>query len=270
MSETLHRVLDRALQLPGILQWRRQRFDRAFAGGDYGGACRGVYASFDEAAEAAPRSLPLGYDNDGPAGMYRDRLERVYPSDYPMIHWLTKRLAEGVRRILDLGGHVGIGYYAYQRYIDYPPDLRWQVLDVPAVASAGRHLAETRDQRHALEFVDSFDAAADSDLLFSSGCLQYLQQPLAAQLAGLQRRPPWLLLNLLPLHPALDYWTIQSIGRAFCPYHIQRIDAFFEALRQVGYQKVDVWGNAEKECHVAFEPDHDVVGYHGALLRLSS
>lgn len=270
MSETLHRVLDRALQFPGILQWRQHRFDRAFAVGDYGGACRGVFTSFEAAAQAAPRSLPLGYDNDGPAEMYRDRLERVYPSDYPMIYWLTKRFADGVRRIFDLGGHVGISYYAYQRYIDYPPDLRWQVLDVPAVAAAGRRLAQTRDQRHTLEFVDSFDVAAQSELLFSSGCLQYLREPLADRLVQLRRRPPWLLLSLLPLHPELDYWTVQSIGPAFCPYHIQRIDTFFETLRQIGYETVDVWDNAEKACHVAFDADHDVVGYHGALLRLSS
>lgn len=269
MSATLHRLLDGALRAPGLLQWRQSRFDRAFAGGEYGGACRGVFQSYEEAAQAAPRSLPLGYDNEGPAEMYRDRLERVFPSDYPMIYWLTKRIEDGVRRIFDLGGHVGIGYYAYQPYIEYPPDLRWQVLDVPAVAAAGRRLAQTRDHHHALEFVDSFDAAADSDLLFSSGCLQYLHESLASKLGRLPRRPRWLLLNLLPLHPELDYWTIQSIGRAFCPYHIQRVEPFFDSLKGVGYERVDVWGNAEKECHVAFDASHDVVGYHGALLRLS-
>lgn len=268
MSARLHLMLDALLALPPLAQWRAHRFDAAFAAGRAGGSCRGVFRSFGEAAAAAPRTLPLGYDNGDAAAMYRDRLERVYPSDYAMMLWLARAWADGARRVFDLGGHVGIGYYAYQRYLDYPDGLAWQVHDVPAVMDSGRALAAQRDVHGRLTFAERFDAAAQADLLFSSGCLQYLEASLAEKLATLPRRPRWLLLNLLPLHDELDYWTVQSIGRAFCPYHIQRRAPFFDALHALGYRTLDVWENAEKGCAVSFEPGYELDRYHGAALVL--
>src|SRR3979409_2143779 len=114
MSKRLHEYLDRVLAAPGLLNWRESRFDAAFGRGEYGGACRGVYKTYQEAAEAVPGTLPLGYDHEAPAAMYRERIERVSPSDYPMMLWLEKAFADGATRVFDLGGHVGISYYAYQ------------------------------------------------------------------------------------------------------------------------------------------------------------
>lgn len=85
-----------------------QRFEAAFAQGHYGGVFHGVYASAAEATAAAPASRPLGCDHDGPAAMYRDRLDRVFPSDYPMMLWLDRALRAGATRVFDLGGHVGL------------------------------------------------------------------------------------------------------------------------------------------------------------------
>ena len=268
VSERLHRYLDKALNLPGVLAWRQRRFDLAFSQGHYDGLCRGVYASYRDAAAAAPKGLPLGYDHEGPAAMYRNRLSRVWPGDYPMMLWLDKAFRQGVRRVTDLGGHVGVAYYAYQQYIDYPDQLAWHILDVPAVAQQGRVLAQERDTRKALSFVDDFEDASQADLLFTSGCLQYLEATLAEKLAGLSRRPQWLLVNLLPLHDTQAYWTVQNIGQAFCPYRIQRKDAFFGALDQLGYDICDIWENAEKRCEIMFAPQYSLQGYYGAALRL--
>ncbi|MGE5453117.1 MAG: methyltransferase, TIGR04325 family [Acidobacteriota bacterium] len=268
MSERLHRYLDQALEWPGVRAWRHRRFDAAFGRGRYDGVCRGVYASYQEAAAAAPKGLPLGYDHTGPASMYRNRLNRVWPSDYPMMLWLDKAWRQGARQVVDLGGHVGVAYYAYQRYIDYPPDLRWQILDVPAVMAQGRALAQERDTRHALSFVDDFSVASQADVLFTSGCLQYLEATLADKLAALSRRPPWLLVNLLPLHDEHAYWTVQNIGQAFCPYRIQRKDTFLGELDQLGYDICDIWENAEKRCEIKFAPQYSLDRYFGAALRL--
>jgi putative methyltransferase (TIGR04325 family) len=265
----LHEILDRALEAPLIARARMKRFDAEFAAGHYAGNCRGVFDTYAKSAAAAPRSLPLGYDNEKSAAMYRARLDRLYPGDYPMVLWLGKAFAAGARRVFDLGGHVGVGYYAYRRYLDYPAELRWQIHDVPAVIASGRELAEERDSWHQLEFSESFDEAANADVLFTSGCLQYLEQTLAERVSTLKRRPEWLLVNLLPLHATLDYWTVQSIGSAFCPYHIQKRAHFFDALQKLGYQSLDVWENAEKRCEVAFAHDHDLDRYYGAALRLT-
>ena len=269
MRTRLHDLLDSALELPGVAGWRRRRFDAAFASGEHGGRFRGVYP--DRArCEAAmpPTSMPIGYDNEDMAAAYRNRLERVYPGDYPLLLWLGKAFADGATRIHDLGGHVGIGYYAYRRYLDYPADLSWQVHDVPAVMAAGRALAQERDTWKQLSFVEDAASAADADVLFTSGCIQYLEQTLGERIAGLPRRPRWVMVNLLPLHAGKSYWTLQSTGWALCPYRIQRTSDFLGEFERLGYRKLDLWENAEKRCSIAFDEAHSLDRYYGMAFRL--
>jgi len=109
--------------MPGLLQWRKRRFDRNFETGHGAGSCRGCYASYAQAAAAAPTSLPLGFDHAAAAAMYRDRLNHIYPSDYPMMLWLQKAFGDGARTVFDLGGHVGIAYYAYQHVLAFPSHI---------------------------------------------------------------------------------------------------------------------------------------------------
>ena len=269
MIDRAHEFVERVFALPGILDWRKRRFDHAFADGYYGGVCRGIYASYEEAAAAAPKTLPLGYDNDGPARMYQDRLVRVFPSDYPMMFWLQKAFEEGARQVFDLGGHVGISYYAYQKHLPYPSDLSWRVCDVPAVVRSGLELARTRDEQHRLSFTEHFEEADNADVLFTSGCVQYLPETLGQRIASLRQRPRWVLVNLLPLHDQRAFWTVQSIGQAFCPYRIQRAETFFGELTKLDYVVVDKWENLEKECDVAFERGFCLDRYFGAAMRLT-
>ncbi len=132
-----------------------------------------------------------------------------------------------------------------------------------------RYLAGMMDKRSAISFSDGFAGAAQADLLFTSGCLQYLEQSLAEKLAELPSRPAWLLVNLLPLHEKHDFWTVQNIETAFCPYRIQQKKAFFEALNKLGYRTLDTWENPEKSCEVAFDPEHSLDRYYGAAFRLN-
>jgi putative methyltransferase (TIGR04325 family) len=264
-------MLDGALELPLIGGLRRKRFDAAFAAGRYAGRCRGVFDTYAECLAAVPTSMPTGYDNEAMSGMYRDRLARIYPGDYPALLWLGKAFADGATRVFDLGGHVGIGYYAYRRYIDYPAGLSWQVHDVPAVMEAGRALARERDAWNELGFVDAAgaaDAAAGSDVLFTSGCIQYLEETVAERIGKLARRPRWVIVNLLPLHESQAYWTVQSTGKAFCPYRIQKTDDFLSALGELGYRTMDLWENAEKRCNIVFAPQLSLDRYFGVALRL--
>ncbi|HEX3139893.1 MAG TPA: methyltransferase, TIGR04325 family [Rhizobacter sp.] len=254
--------------MPGLAQWRQSRFNRSFEAGQAIGTCRGVFDTLAQAAAAAPTTRPLGYDNNDAAAMYRDRLSRVYPSDYAMMLWLQNAFADGVRSVFDLGGHIGLAYYAYQRVVAFPQDVSWQVNDVPAVLASGREEALVRDPSRRLTFNENFEAAADADLLFTAGCLQYLEESLAQRIAALPRRPRWVLVNLLPLHEQLSFWTVQSIGAAFCPYRIQQKAGFFSDMEKLGYRSLDTWENLDKSCWVAFRPEHTLDRYYGAAFRL--
>lgn len=254
--------------LPGIRHWRHERFRNRFENGQAVGTCRGVFDSYEAAAAAAPASRPLGYDHDDAAGMYHDRIGQIYPSDYPMMFWLQRALDLGARRVFDLGGHIGLSYYSYATRMALPEDLSWQVCDVPAVVDSGRREAAARDGSGRLRFTADFAEAAQADVLFTAGCLQYLQETLAQRVASLPRQPEWLLVNLLPLHPARGYWTVQSIGTAYCPYRIQHDDGFFQDILRLGYRRLDRWENLEKSCWVAFDDLHSLDRYHGAAFRL--
>jgi putative methyltransferase (TIGR04325 family) len=268
MIEQLHQLIDKVYNAPGIFQWRKSRFRRFFNTGGYGGLCSGVYDSYHEAASAAPKSLPLGYDNHGAALLYKERLSQVYPADYPMMFWLQKALKTKTERLCDLGGYVGISYYAYQPYISYPQKLDWQIVDLPHVIAVGRELASTRKDSKKLSFTDDFLKGDGSEILFTSGCLQYLEDSLAKMILTWKNRPKWVLVNQVPMHETDDFWTIQSIDAAFCPYHIQNKATFLADMKAIGYELLDTWDNIEKRCDLKFEQKYSNIRYYGAAFRL--
>lgn len=275
LLERAHALLDKAAELPPLRALRRRRAEAAFAHNTDANLFRGIYPSFEAAQASAPRTRPLGYDNADAAGMYLERIKRIYPSDYPVIFWLQKLFAQGCSTVFDLGGHIGIGYYGYQRYLDYPTKLRWTVSDVPAVMARGMEIARERDPAARLSFNGDFAGAGGVDVLLALGVLQYLPDTLAQRLAALAQGgaqlPRHIILNLTPLHVldngGQDYFTLQSIGTAFCPYRIAAYAPFLEGLTRLGYQIVDRWQNPDKHCHIAFEPEHSLDVYHGFYLR---
>jgi putative methyltransferase (TIGR04325 family) len=264
-----HRALDGLAGWPVLGGWLHQKYDRVFETNRDDNLFRGVFATFEAAERSAPRNLPLGYDHPGPAAMYVERTRKTYPTDYPVLFWLEKLVREGKTRIFDLGGHTGVSYYAYRRYLDYPKALRWQVQDVPAVVERGRALAQELDREGYLSFTDRFGDAEGQDILAAQGSLQYLPETLAERLGKLKSPPPHLILNLTPLHERHSYFTLQSIGTAFCPYRITARAEFLKAYETLGYELVDTWENAEKRCHIPFHPEHSLDHYLGFYLRLS-
>jgi len=270
ITAALHGMVDDLLELPGIRQWRENKYERRFATAERVNLFRGVYASVGLAEAAIPASKPTGYDHDETAAMYDDRTRQIYPSDYPVLFWLQKLLSEQCHRVFDIGGHIGVGYYAYQNFIDYPHNLTWCVSDVPAVVERGRQLAKARDPAGRLSFTSTLDEVADADIVFASGSIQYIPPTLAGLLSRHVQRPRHLLINLLPLHPRESYFTVQNIGAAFCPYRIEAHSRFVADLVALGYRLQDAWENLEKRCDIPFSPPHySLDRYHGFYFSLS-
>ncbi|GAA0717971.1 hypothetical protein GCM10009105_25440 [Dokdonella soli] len=198
--------------------------------------------------------------------MYDHRLTMLESFDYPALFWFSKFLDGGQRRIFDLGGHVGLSYYAFQQYLDYPGDMRWQVHDVPAVMQSGRALAAERDEKGMLEFVDL--AAADgSDVLMAKGSLQYLDYTLSDLLLRLDKRPAHVLVNLTPMHSSRAFFTLQHIVIAICPYRIGALPEFLASVRSLGYHLIDCWDHPERTVRVPFHPECYVDRYYGFYFR---
>ena len=261
------RALRSMARWPGLRTWLERRYERRFAANRDANLFRGVFDAFEAAQASAPRGLPLGYDNPASAAMYVDRTRKTYPTDYPVMFWLQRLFDEGATRLFDLGGHIGVSYYAYRRHLRYPADLRWCVHDVPAVNAQGRTFAAEKDAERRLSFSDRFEAADGVDVLTAQGSLQYLPETLAQRLARLAKPPAHVVLNLTPLHERHGYFTLQSVGTAYCPYRIFAVADFLEGFRQLGYELVDTWDNPDKKCEIPFHPEHSLDRYHGFYFR---
>ena len=254
----------RIVGLPGIRPLFEAAYERRFARvTPSGNLYRGVFADFAQAGASAPSTRPLGYDNQASAGLYRDRTRRVYISDYPVMLWLGKLFDAGNASVFDLGGHIGIAYYAYQRYLRYPDALRWRVFDVASVTAAGAAWAREHDAQQRLTFTEQRADANGCDILLASGSLQYLDYTLCDLLDTLPQPPRHLIVNLLPVHMSEAYFTLQNMGTAYCPYRITAEREFVDALKARSYVQQDRWENPDRTCRIPFHPAHSLDRYFG-------
>lgn len=261
-------MLDTLKTMPVILPLRKAIYDRQFASHKVAHYFRGVFDTFDDAKKFAPKTKPLGYNNDEAAKMYKERLGRLHSTDYPVLFWMEK-VRSDVRRIFDFGGHIGIHYYAFPRFLDVSNISEWTVCEVEKVCEEGRLYASENPRSTKLNFVTDISKCEGYDLLLAKGSLQYLEWELHDKLVELKQRPRYLIINMTPLHPKLKTITLNSIGTAFCPYHIRKEDDFFNGLKKVGYDVLDIWNNEEKKCNIAFESERSLSYYKGAILKLS-
>ena len=260
------RALDLVLDSPFVLALQRLRYERRYR--QWPGAFRGVYPDFAAAIAAAPSEMPLGYDSEEMASLYLDLHDRVWPTDYPTMLWLQKALP-GIRKLFDLGGHLGISFYGFSRYLAFPASLRWLVCDVPAVVEKGRELARTRGAER-LEFTTRQEECDGAEVLHASGSLQYLEAPLEALLDRLARPPGHLFLNKLPLHDGPAFVTLQHTVHAYSPYRVFNREQFIAGFTTRGYELVDSWDDRERSCVVPYFPGHAVGRYTGLYLRRRS
>lgn len=268
LLERIHGAVDLVGAAPGIKQLRMRRYDAHFAVHDGHNIYRGVYSSYAQALQSAPHSKPIGYDNPESATIYLARAERLLPSDYPALFWLQKLWLDGCTSVFDLGGNIAVSYRAYRRLATYPARLRWVVHDVPTIVTLGRQWSAEHDPHGHVSFTDDPTDATGMDILLINGALQYLPYELHDLLGDLNKLPPHLLVNRLPLHPTESFFTLQSTGYAFCPYRVLSDSRFVSSVGALGYSVVDRWRVPELNCHIPFAPTYSFDGYQGVFLSL--
>lgn len=268
LKRNVQRIANDAAEIPP-LRWLaepiyRRRFERGMSRGN---AYYGVHASFEAAQAAAPRTKPTSFDVPAAGELYPDRVDAISVSDYPPLFWLDRLLASGARSVFDLGGNVGLGYYAFGHYVAYPDDLRWTVQDLPSVLDAGRRLALQRGAGARLAFTDDALAADGHDIVLANGVLQYLPFTLPELLRQLPRPPAHLLVNLTPLHPTRSFFTLQQTRIATCPYRIPAVADFVAGFEALGYDVIDRWESRERYMRIPFEAAHSIDRYSGFYFR---
>lgn len=230
---------------------------------------RGVYSSFEEARAAAPKNVKTGHDHTENAQTHRGYANKLRFSDYAVLFWMA-RILEDSSSIFDLGGHIGVAYYAFGKYLKFGPDLRWTVCDVPQVLLAGKEYAESQKATQ-ISFTSDFAAASGKDILLTAGAVQCIETPLSGILASLTEKPRHLLINRTPLFDGPEFFTLQRIGALINPYHVFSRKGFIDSLLALGYRLIDSWEVTETycgSCVIPFHADKTVQPYSGLYLRL--
>jgi putative methyltransferase (TIGR04325 family) len=266
--ERVHQMVDRVAELPALRTLRRRRFERRFQRA-LGHAFHGVYETFDAAAAAAPSSLPTSYDNQAAARMYVDRVQ-VDAHDYPALFWLQRALGEGAESVCDLGGSIGIIYYAFAPLLTLSLPVRWHVVEVAAAAALGAQIARERGATESLTFSSDPADVVRHPVLFASGALQYLPTTLAELLAQPYGVPRHVIVNTAPIHPTRAFFTLNNIGTACCPYRVASRAEFVAGVEGRGYRLVDEWQNVGKRLELPFERGLSLTHYSGFCFRSHS
>jgi putative methyltransferase (TIGR04325 family) len=237
-------------------------------------ACRGIFGTFDEAVKSLPVGTPISHnqsvihDHTAISELTSCRVLGILDSvDYPIIPWLKSAFAESLT-VFDFGGNVGVSYYAFQKHLIYPDNLRWIVCDLPEIVKAGEKISQDNNVQN-LSFTVEFAEADGIDILMTFGTLQYVEPSLAALLLQLNRKPRHLLINHLPLYDGETFVTLQNIGyaSAFTPYKIQNRTEFINSLVSLGYKLIDTW-EWNRTLSIPFHPKRFVSAYHGFYFRL--
>lgn len=227
----------------------------------------GDFGSFEEARARIPAQLAAGYDNAESAKTLYSH--QIYNWDYPALFWVGQAIAGGATRVFDLGGHVGIKYYAFRRVLDMPAALEWQVCDVPGVVQTGRELARERGAEGQLKFGTDFTAASGFDVLMLSGSLQYLPLTMGELLAQLPVKPRRIVLNITAMHEDRTVYTLNSLGFGVCPYRIQHHEEIQQGIVDAGYRRRDGWRNEGKPIEIPFVEGGDRAYYGGGCFDLA-
>lgn len=269
LIEQLHRRVDGLAALPGIGGFVHRQARRAFVANRDRNMFFGVHENWEEAVAAAAAFGRAGYDNSNSAQLY-DYRTRIDPHDYPSLYWISRSLDEGMGSVFDVGGAIGIKFIAFREHLKRWPNLQWLVQDVPAMAEHGRKLAQERGDAAQLRFTDRFEDGDGVDVLFASGVLQYLPKTLGELLRSHHKLPRRIIINTAAIHPVHSFFTVNSIGTAFCPYRVQTQAELVRGLTSLGYRLRESWANPGKPMTVALRPDRSLDHYSGYCLDLAT
>jgi putative methyltransferase (TIGR04325 family) len=224
------------------------------------GRFRGVFHTYEAAEAAIPKNKLVGYNHSEISKSYLHTMSKARDTDYPVIFWLGQALREG-HSVFDYGGNIGVSYYKFSHYLDYPSGLQWCICDLPEIVRAGETLAQERDSP--LSFTTQFEVADGTDILLASGAIQYIPKPFAQSLAELRKKPKHILINRLPLYDGSSFVTLDPVGQALCAYQVFNRQQFVDSICGLGYDLKDWWSNPDWSCNIRWHARHSFSAHSG-------
>ena len=227
---------------------------------------RRPFASLHEARQALGQLDGTAHESSSNIEWHARMQAAIRPSDYAALFQLRPLLPH-LTRIFDLGGNVGNLFYSYARYVEFPPELTWQVFDLPAVVASGTALARQRNASQ-VRFTSTWQDADGADLLIAAGSLHYFEVPLWAMVSELSSKPRYILVNRTPLNEDRPVAAVQdSIGIQVACFVYNRSD-MIRGFERIGYELVDQWRAPELGLTIPGYPELSAPEYSGFFLKL--
>lgn len=227
----------------------------------------GVFDSFAHALAFAEKSgavTRFGADHEKVLRTHAT----LKPHDYPVLFWLARILStHDSTHLVDLGGSIGASYFAYRDLLSLPDEFIWTVCELSEVAAQGRAIAAERSAPN-LRFTDDIGAISGAAILFSAGCLQYMDASLPDILSGLERLPRHIVINRVALTDQAGYVTLQNTGYSISPCRVDNAAQFSARLAALGYEQRDAWACLDNHTEVPFHPECTLPHFRGACFRL--
>jgi putative methyltransferase (TIGR04325 family) len=225
---------------------------------------RGIYPTYRAAVEALPKGKLQGFDLESVPEYFLKNELALNPGDYPVLFWLSQIVKAG-SRVFDFGGGLGQCYYAYQKFLQFPPEIRWTVCDVESFLCRGPELAREREINN-LFFTADPQQADGVQLFLSTGALHYIEPDLSEILGRLEALPQHILINRVPMYSGEPYYTKQNAYHSYSVNKVMNESRFVRGIQDLGYQQVDAW-KLPRTLHVPFHPDRFVANYRGFYFR---
>lgn len=250
-------------------QIRRTRYQKFLRSDGY--ACYGVFATFEQARKILPKS-PEFNSRDLAEEYAEVRMHRNFAYDYPVVYWLSNAFRQRAKTVFDIGGSVGVHFYAYQKIMSYPAGLRWTVCETPQIVAVGREIA-LQTPGAGLSFTDTLHSAyLDSDIWISAGALQYIEHgQISSLLAACERKPVHIILNKLPMYDGDDFVSTQNLGKeCYAPFYVYNKRRFIGNVIALGYEVVDTWSVPERDLYLPGHSERSFSSFTGIYFRLKT
>lgn len=235
---------------------------------------KGVFQTFEEALNAIPKKFNPVYNDLFETSLFQEieagknPHELINDQDYAVIFWLKSILKDGLT-LLDLGGNLGLAYYSYGTYLNYPDNFKWTVFDREQSIESAKKLAQKVNNSDKLSFITDLKDADQPDILLTGGTLQYLEKSLATIMEEFKLKPKDIIVQRVPCYEGKTYITLQNLGSSAVPYKIQNRQQLINEISNLGYELIDSW-KIDRTCYIPFHPECFVEGYHGFYFRRKS
>jgi putative methyltransferase (TIGR04325 family) len=221
--------------IPGV----RQLLNIKAAHGREIGHFSGMYETREEAFLAAPQAMRSTWNDEALVHSGTSSYASIHVFDWPVIYYLQQLIKEHALNVVtDFGGHVGVKYTAYSQVIDFPAEMRWQVVEVPAVIREAKRSVSV--EKRSLRFFENLEDTEPCGALLCSGSLQYLGETVEQLVSRLPGKPQTILLNKVPVSRKKAFFTVERYIKSLA-YRIYGPDELDEVRTRMGYTATAKW-----------------------------